>query len=261
VRRRYEGHPVPDVPTSPGELARVYPEGYSRVPEEQLLQPTRRRRRLYEGDPLSARLSTAVRSALRQSLADLAHPHERQELGAAVFLDRPFNGAKAPVEPDGTLLLASLAYSAFIAGQRLRSLLHDLDMAEADALSADALELPGLTLDRIGPPLRQGTVCLADAARAGPDFVFRFTLPGSIAALKSMLAQAPCKGLEHLDALSSPLLLARAVHGPGLAVYDESLRRRLELTPCLEQGYASRRGLEYPRGGVVIQCLPEKIRP
>ena len=33
VRRRYEGHPVPDIPTSPGEHVRVFPEGYPRVPE------------------------------------------------------------------------------------------------------------------------------------------------------------------------------------------------------------------------------------
>jgi hypothetical protein len=261
LRRRYEGHPVPDVPTSPGEHARVYPERYPRVPDEQLLQPTRRRRRLYDADPLSARLSPLVHSALRASLADLAHPDERQELGAAVFLDRPFNGAKAPVEPDGTLLLASLAYSSFLAGQRLRSVARDLGLAEADVASVDSLDLPGIPVERIGSPLRQGTVSLADAARAGPDFVFRFTLPGSVAALKVMLALAPCEGREHLDELTGPLLLARAVHGSGLVVYDESLRPRLEITPRLEQGYASRRGLEHPRGGVVIQCLPETIRP
>ncbi len=249
VRRRYEGHPVPDVPTSPGEHARVYPEGYPRVPDEQLLQPMRRRRHLYDAGPLTARLSPAVRSALRQSLADVEHMEERQELGAAVFLDRPFNSGKAPVEPDGTLLLASLAYSAALAGERLRSLARDLDVTEADVASLGSLDLPGLPVDGAGPPLRQGTVSLADAARAGPDFVFRFTLPGSIAALKAMLALASCEGREHLDGLTGALLLARAVRGPGLVVYDEALRPRLELMPRLEQGYASRRGLEYPRGG------------
>jgi hypothetical protein len=261
VRRRYEGHPVPDVPTSPGEHARVYPEAYPRVAEEQILQPARRRRRLYESDPLSARLSEAVRSALRQSLADLMGHDEREELGAAVFLDRPLGGGKAPVEPDGTLLLASLAYSAFVADQRLRSLARDLGLAEADVARFGSLELPSLPLESIGPPLRQGTVSLKDAARAGPDFIYRFTLPGSVSALKAMLALAPCEGREHLDALAGRLMLARAVQGSGLVVYDESLRPQLLLEPRLEQGYASRRGLEYPRGGVAIQYLPQTIRP
>jgi hypothetical protein len=252
VRRRYEGHPVPDVPTSPGENARVYPEGHPRVPEEQLVQPMRRRRHLYDAGPLTARLSPAVRAALRQSLADLEHLDERQELGAAVFLDRPFNGGKALVEPDGTLLLASLAHSAALAGQRLRLLARDLDVAETDVESLASLDLPGLPVDRIRPPLRQGTVSLADAARAGPDFVFRFTLPGSIAALKAMLALAPCEGREHLDGLTGALLLARAARGTGLVVFDETLRPRLEVVPRLEQGYASRRGLEYPRGGFEV---------
>src|SRR5205085_766792 len=45
LRRQYEGHLVPDAPTSPGENARVLPEPYGRVPDEQLLQPHRRSRR------------------------------------------------------------------------------------------------------------------------------------------------------------------------------------------------------------------------
>ena len=45
LRRRYEGHPVPDVPTSPGEHARVFPDRYPHVPEEQILQLASRRRR------------------------------------------------------------------------------------------------------------------------------------------------------------------------------------------------------------------------
>ncbi len=256
VRRRYEDHAVPDVPTSPGEHARVYPDGYPRVPEEQILQSGTRRRCLYKDAPLAARLSSAVRMALRESLTDLTHLDERQELAAAVFLDRPFGGAKAPVEPDNTLLLASLAYRAFLAGQRLRCLSRDLDMAEADVAPIGPLDLPGLCVDRIGPPSRAGTVSLTDAARAGPDFVFRFTLPGSVSALKAMLTLAPCEGREHLEGLTGRVLLARSVRGSGVVVYDESLRPRVEVEPRLEQGYASRRGMEYPRGGFKVWERP-----
>jgi hypothetical protein len=246
LRRRYEGHAVPDVPTSPGEHARVFPEGYPRVPEEQLLQVGRRRRRLYEGDPLPGRLSPVVRALLGQSLEDLAHPDERQELAAAVFFDRPFGGGKAAVEPDATLLLGSLACSRSIAAQRLRCLAGDLGVSVPQP---EALDLPGLPLDAIGAAMRQGPgLSLTDAAWASADFVYRFTLPGSVAALRRMLALAGVEG--PLDLIGpGQVLLARSRESAGLVVHDESWQPRLELEPRLEQGYASRRGLEYPRGG------------
>ena len=56
IRRRYEGWPVPDLPTSPGENNRVLPPSHPRVPEEQILQPSRRTRRLYADDPLPSHL-------------------------------------------------------------------------------------------------------------------------------------------------------------------------------------------------------------
>src|SRR5262249_35041333 len=39
LRRTYEGHPVPDAPTSPGENARAWPPPHERVPEEQITNP------------------------------------------------------------------------------------------------------------------------------------------------------------------------------------------------------------------------------
>src|SRR5262249_25790696 len=51
LRRRYEGHLVPDTPTSPGENMRILPPPHVRVPEEQIYYPHRRTRRLYDGDP------------------------------------------------------------------------------------------------------------------------------------------------------------------------------------------------------------------
>lgn len=239
VRRRYEGHLVPDVPTSPGEYQRVYRGGPPRPPEEQILQPLRRRRRLYDETPLL--LGPAARAALAASLADLDHPAERLELGAALFLDRPFGGGKGPVEPDATPLLCSLACSRFIAERRLRQLAADVGGGAA----VEGLELPGLSLDAIGPPVRPGTVSLADAARAGPDFVFRHTLPGSLAALARRIDLRPVAWLT-----SDRVLLARSPRGPGLTVYDHEWRPRLELEPCLQAGYVLRGGVEVPAAGL-----------
>src|SRR5262249_34514006 len=56
LRSLYEGLPVPDAPTSEGENRRVLPAPFERVPEEQILQSGRRRKRLYENDPIKARL-------------------------------------------------------------------------------------------------------------------------------------------------------------------------------------------------------------
>ncbi len=118
IRRRYEGWPVPDLPTSPGENNRVLPPSHPRVPEEQILQPSRRTRRLYADDPLSTHLGPRAAEALRTSAADLEHAEELRELGMALFLDRPFGSGKAPGEPDGTLLLASEAYSPSVAEEQ-----------------------------------------------------------------------------------------------------------------------------------------------
>jgi hypothetical protein len=251
LRRRYEGHPVPDVPTSPGEHLRVFPNRYPRVPEEQVLQPASRQRRLFDGDPLLARLGPTARAVLRQSVADQEHLAEVQELGAAIFLDRPFGGGKAAVEPDGTQLLASLAYSRSIAGQRLRLLGGDLNLGAADLqLLEKRLALPGLGLESIGPPVRPGTVSLADAARAAPDFVFRHTLPGSVLALTERFEFGRLR-----RRLEGRVLLAAAVDGGGLVVYDAGWRPVLTLVPCLERGYASRHGLEYPAAGLLVTRL------
>ncbi len=122
IRRRYEGWPVPDLPTSPGENNRVLPPSHPRVPEEQILQPSRRTRRLYADDPLPSHLGKHGAEALRRSAADLCRAEELRELGMAIFLDRPFGAGKAPTEPDGTLLLASEAFSRSIAEQRLLAL-------------------------------------------------------------------------------------------------------------------------------------------
>jgi len=58
-------------------------------------------------------------------MTDLQEPEELQELGTAVFLDRPLGALKHPGEPDCTPLLSYQAFSRFIARTRLR-FLHDI---------------------------------------------------------------------------------------------------------------------------------------
>jgi hypothetical protein len=257
LRRHYEGHLVPDVPTSPGENARVLPAGHPRVPEEQLLQTTRRRRRLYDGDPLPAHLGERGRAALRQSVADLAADAELRELGVGLFLDRPFGVGKLPAEPDATVLLTSLGASRTVATARLNALARDTDAGLGSSELSACLErlgvvfVGGVPLERIGEPPRPGVFGLATARLASPDFAFRRTTAASLADFLAWADLGPLeeRGLGFLR--TGPALLARSAEGPDVVVYDGAWRRRalLEVAPG---GFVSRGGREYPAGGLVI---------
>ena len=266
IRRRYEGWPVPDLPTSPGENNRVLPPSHPRVPEEQILQPSRRTRRLYADDPLPSHLGKHGAEALRRSAADLCHVEELRDLGTAVFLDRPFGGGKAPMELDGTLLLASEAFSRSVAEQRLLALAQEpglLTDAERDACLRrlkDGAETHGLSLDAVCGDARPGTVSLTDARHAASDFVFQRTTPGSVRALLGQYDFAPLAEQIDLNWLTkgSRVLLARDVTGSGILVYDERLTPRLELIPQIAHGWICRGGQEFPRAGLLVKWDGEK---
>jgi hypothetical protein len=256
LRRRYEEHPVPDRPTSPGENSRVLPPAHPRVPEEQILQTNRRARRLYTDDSLGGRLGEEVSGLLRQSFLDLEHADERRELGLGLFLDRPLGAGKAPGEPDQTLLLTSMAFSRSVARQRLLALARDLTPhpSEADLARLEAgLEFRGLPVAEL-PGGRPGSVALSDARLAGPDFVFLRTLPCSLSALLAQFDLSPLTDRFDLDFL---LVARRALitscpgSVPGLLIRDEDLRPRLELELRLEHGYERRAGQESPADGLL----------
>src|SRR5262249_27119318 len=84
LRRRYEGHLVPDEPTSPGENLRILPLPYQRVPDEQIVNLAARRKRLFNCDSLDRHFGINAREVLHQSLLDLQHADELRELGMAI---------------------------------------------------------------------------------------------------------------------------------------------------------------------------------
>ena len=245
IRRRYEEWPVPDFPTSPGENNRALPSSHPRVPEEQILQPARRTRRLYAADPLPSHLGPHSSEALRQSATDLRHSAELTELGMALFLDRLLGAGKAAMEPDDTLLLASEAFSRSIAEQRLHdlarepNLLTNLERDECLAGLADGSETRGLPLDAVGGEGRPGIVSLMDAHRAAPDFVLLRTTPGSVCALLDQYDFSNIAEQTDLEWMKSGrVLLARDQTGRRLVVYDEQFRPRLHLPlPLLTCGH------------------------
>jgi hypothetical protein len=260
LRRRYEGHAVPDLPTSPGENMRVLPPSHPRVPEEQITQPARRSRQLYAGDPLLPRLGGRAAEGLRQSFHDLESPDEWRELGLAVFLDRPLGEGKAATEPDGTLLLSAEAFSPCIARQRLLALAGDVGIRSEDACLQRLLArppLPGLPLDAIGGPVRPGTISLADAGRASADFVFLRSTPNSVKAFLAQFDFTPLAQRFSLDGLlrRESMLIARSVASGCLVSYDARLRPRVELAVAAEKGFEMRAGQEYPLGGLRVLRL------
>jgi hypothetical protein len=262
LRRRYEGHAVPDLPTSPGENQRVLPPSHPRVPEEQITQPARRVRLLYDGDPLVSSASTRIRELLRQSFVDLEQAEEWREMGLGVFLDRPFGVGKAVGAPDGTLLLSAEAFSVSLARQRLHALAADAGVSRNEELFQRLLASPpvhGLALESLGDAVRPGTVTLLDARRAASDFVFLRSTSSSVKTFFVSFDFTPLFARFHLDDLMQDgnVLLARSPTSDGLILYDGQRRPRLELEVAAEKGFANRGGQEYPLGGLRVLRVGE----
>jgi hypothetical protein len=260
LRGSLEGLPVPNLPTSPGENSRVYPTGHPHLPESQLLNSASRTRALFSGDAFPAsRFGPNALAVFRQSAEDLVHEIERQELGAALFLDRPFGVGKAPAEPDATLLLSSVAYSRSVAEKRL------LELASALGLRPEKVEkwrrllaMAGPGLDTIGPPVKPATLSLTDARLASADFQFLYTTEGSVRALLAQLQFAPVTGGRNMLGLfREKILVARDPASMGVHLYSVAHQWqpivRLEVNP--RGGFTTRAGQEWPRDGFAVKIL------
>ena len=273
ARRRYEGHFVPDAPTSPGENSRVLPPPYVRVPEEQILNPTRRTKRLYAGDPLDSHLGKQPAEILQQSIDDLRHPDEMRELGMAIFLDRPFGGGKGPPEADRTPLLSYLAFSRSIARDRLRFMVSDLGLLphsiqwETLQETLEVLKVPGVPLKDLvsdGPP---GIVSLADALRIAEDFiVLRNTWSSWMKIRTRYLNLSALHRLWMPDIFNCHSGLIVRTTRPGcaretLSLYDIRHRKRLELDFDPNMGFVSEGGFYYPASPLHIVRVWEPPGP
>jgi hypothetical protein len=269
LRLLYEGLPVPDAPTSPGENSRVLPAPYVRVPDEQIVSPARRRRRLF-AQPLAALTNPGVQAVLVQALADLQTPVELRELGLALLIDRPLGRRKAPGEPDCTVLLSYEAFSATLAQRRLELLrarfpsLLDTAVFQASQATLAGLQGQGLPLQESSPAeavralAPPGTASLADVLRVAADFRLLCTTRSSRRAFLELFDFSVLEGLdlEKPGADDCFLIVDAAAIGQGPA--GHLLFYRADLHPWLEaavedsQGFQSRAGLEYPVAGLRI---------
>jgi hypothetical protein len=268
LRRHYEGHLVPDQPTSPGENARVLPASHPRVPQEQLLQSQRRGRRLFAELPLEKLLDPAARRTLAQSVRDLEQLDERVEMGLGLFIDRPLGYGKEIGEPDLTPLLAHEAFSPSLARQRwhaLKKLCAELavpcDTAALDPLFEDGPWLAGLPHAELADCPRP-VAALADVRKVADDFVILRTLPGGLAELLKLFDWRELTQRFRLSFLAEapPRLCVQARDDAGqpvLTFFDADLRRRLELRVDHRQGYDSRAGVEWPHAGLHVLTVWE----
>jgi hypothetical protein len=268
MRRQYEGHLVPDLPTSPGENARVMPASHPRVPEEQLLQPQRRRRQLFADDPLTRRLTERVRAVLAQSVCDLEHLDERADMGTGLFVDRPLGYARPPADPDLTPLLAHEAFSPSLARRRwqeMQRLCAELDLSFDRAglqshfqQGAWPAGLPHAELAKCPRP----AAALTDVRQVADDFVVLRTMPGGAAEFLQLFDwRALLEGFSLRFLGEGTLRLCVQVLNDAqqavLAFYDVTLRRRLEMIVDVSQGYARRAGIETPRAGLRVVTVWE----
>lgn len=269
VRRFYEGHAIPDAPTSPGENARVLPAPFEPVPEEQLVQPAQRTKLLFTDRPLGALLGVQARNVLASSLDDLRDPVELAQLGTALFIDRPFGHGKAPGEPDQTPLLAHEVCSPTLVRKRLLELTDmadELGLGEAAFLAGlgHNIQLAGISLDQVADAGRP-IVALADARQVADDFVVLRTLAGGLADLFDQLDFGPLRQQFALDFLDDKYVLCRNAQTAGhpLTFWDRHGRKRLECE-TIGPGFRRRAGVELPSGGLrvlrVWQLVGETLR-
>jgi hypothetical protein len=241
LRCWYEGHPVPDLPTSPGENSRVLPSHFPRVPVEQIADPSKRRKRLFDGDPLLPKLKPCQCDVLFHSLRDLDKDAELQEFGVALFLDRPLGVGMRPGEPDPSPLLSYEAFSTTIAARRLQ-FMEERFAGRTEPCPwtnwrkrLEALTIHGLPLQVSAGATRPGVASLADAFRVAPDFVL---LRSTRRSIREFLASEEFHRLQ-VDDLGSEeprLIVAGAAVGASprhLLIYHGALRmpRAVEIFP------------------------------
>ena len=251
LRRRYEGHAVPDRPTSPGENTRIFPDEHPLVPADQIDEPRRRTRLLFQDEPLSSLLTPPLRHTFAQACLDLTHDEELHEGGMALFVDRPLGFWKAPAETDQTPLLSYEAFSRRLAVQCLSELERltvdsnidvPLDHWQICRDRLAGLNVVGLSLDRV-PDSPRPAVSLADARKVADDFIVVRTTPRSLREFWFALAVEP--GPWPIVAR-----IADDAGKPRLGAFDEQMRLCATFEGDWSRGSIVRRGFETPRAGL-----------
>jgi hypothetical protein len=280
-RKKLEGLPVPDRPTSPGDLQRVWPPNMNYVPEEQL-KPEGRTHRLFVDQPLECLLDDTTLDALHRSFYEDEPQLLLLELGRATFLDRPLGVFKSlrNWHRDQTPLVAYAAHSKTLCRQRLADAAAWgwITSKHCQQLQARVSELELLGISAEEMPLAQprpGVISLEDARQAAPDFIFISITTSGWASLSRVLDFESVRqsdgGLSRFLALlrliiRSPRRRLLAEPRAFLTAYDDQMQPRLELglpqaIDICNLEYVERNGEEYlPCGLDVLHAWDEAGR-
>ncbi len=261
---RYEHHPVPDAPTSPGENARVIDPRGGRVPETQILQTLHRTRTLFPASSRLARLDHPSWQPILHAIgADAASADFFESLGTAVFIDRPLGYEKAPAEPDATPLLAHRTFSSAVAERRWQELrTRFAPYIPANHVEASPSFSCGLSQVRVADHPRP-VASLADVRKVADDFRILRTLPGGFRSLVNQLDLdlAQPEIVMALTPGNATRILANVVDDHGerrLMIFDQQGEALLEMTLDLSAGYRKRHGVEMPRAGIWVDAVRVK---
>ncbi|MEK6234353.1 MAG: hypothetical protein N2C14_06555, partial [Planctomycetales bacterium] len=268
MRKRYEGHPVPEIPKSPGENARVLPKPFGKIPDEQLMNPRKRPKKLFENDASENLLAKRSRAILDQGVDDLQFDEELREHGTALFLDRPLGLIKERGEVDRTSLFSHESFSADLARQELDRL-SEWEMLppsrrEEHAARLQQLQVVGMPVSELSVEDHFAVVSLEDARKMADDFVFTRTTRRSLNQFLDRhdfsVLNAHDENFETFLRSACKLLIRVAgrsdadIDQPWMIAFDQEMRPRLELAlPLLEAGnvaYAQWAADEYLTDGL-----------
>ena len=185
-------------------------------------------------------------------------------MGLGLFIDRPLGYAKEVGEPDLTPLLAHEAFSPSIARRRWQefkklctelAIPYDQSLDELFTNGPWPAGLPHAELAECPRP----TVALCDVRKVADDFTILRTRPIGLLRMLGYFEFIQQLRERHrlgfLDEGKAPRLCVQAfdeANRPGLFLFDEQLRRRVEIVVDSSQGYRTRAGVELPKAGLRV---------
>jgi hypothetical protein len=249
LRLLYHDHLVPEQPTSPGENQRVLPEQFGRVPDEQIANPYRRPRKLFD-EPLP--LTPNAEHILSESLAELSRLDELRELGSALILDRPLGVGKSAHEPDRTPLMSHVARSRKLAARTIERLAEKEPDRFGSLMKVDlsAIDFGGVQVPHMQRPARPGVVAIDDVCKTADDFHVVATTRGSMDQFRHCFDWSALPA-EWLDIGRWHVILPLGdSDGRNLRVYNQKGTSWLELQIQTRKGFVMSRGVEIPAAGL-----------
>jgi hypothetical protein len=109
----------------------------------------------------------------------------------------------------------------------------------------------GVPLSSIPVLNRPVPVSLDDARKVADDFILLRTTRSSAERFFHMFDFGPLRQQCDVGYMTGSVLIVR--DAAGLAIYDDQVRKRLELELLVQNGYRSRGGVEYPADGLRVR--------